>query len=161
MAEIRRATEADVEALVELLRLLHDESPNHRAQPYEPEEVGRFVSERLRGATHLVDDSLVLVAVRAGEIVGTLIGAVVKNWFNRRTWAGELVLYIHPEERGRRTFPHIVQAYEEWAAAQGAGRTVLGVSTGIGSARTIKSYLRLGYTLDDNYTASKPCLISE
>lgn len=160
MAEIRRATEADVEALVGLLRLLHAEAPNYADEPFEDDQVTQFVYERL-ASTHLVDNSLVLVAVRGGQVVGTLIAVLIKHWLNRRLFAGELVLYIQPGHRGTRAFPALVAGYETWAASQGAVKTVLGVSSGIASKRTVRSYERLGYTLDDNYTVSKPCSISE
>lgn len=149
MAKVRRATPADVDALVDLFALAHAEAPNYADEPYEPEVTHRWLTQRLAGATLLDDDFAIFVALAAdGTLAGAMQAVVVPRWFNRRRIAGELVLYVRPERRGGRAFPRLVAAYEAWAAAQGASRAMVGVSTGIHPERTVHAYEHAGYTLD-------------
>jgi RimJ/RimL family protein N-acetyltransferase len=147
VAEVRRATVADIEALVELARELHAEAPTYRDEPFEPVVLQRWLLQRI-GSTMLVDDNAVFVAVRDGAILGVLIGMVVPRWFNRLRIAAELTLYVKPEYRGGRTLPALVRAFKAWAKEQGATKATLGISTGIQAERTVRAYARMGFTLD-------------
>lgn len=159
MAEIRRATEADADAVVELGRALQAEAPAYQESAFDEPSFRAFLDERMR-STHMVDDSVVLVALVREEVVGTLIAMMFPHWFSRLQMACEVGLYVKPEHRGGRVFPQLVRAFETWAASNGAARVLLGVSTGIHADRTVRAYEGLGYTLDDHRTASKPCSTS-
>lgn len=154
MAEIRRATAGDVDALVEMGRALHAESPEYRDEPFEPEVLRKWLHARLV-TTLLADDNAVFVALVAGEIVGVLVAIIVPRWFNSRRIAAELTLYVAPAHRGGRAFPRLVEAYKAWAEGEGATRAALGISTGIHPERTVRAYQRLGAKLD-GYNLSIP-----
>lgn len=148
MAEVRRATAADLDVLVKMAAALHAESPTYSAEPFEPQVLRRWLIQRMGSSTLMIDDSAVFVAVRAGEVVGVLVGIVCDRWFNSLRFAAELTLYVRPEHRGGAAFPRLVYAFERWAAARGASKATLGVSTGIHAERTVHAYDHLGYTLD-------------
>ena len=147
MAEVRRATPADLDELLEMGAAMHAESPAYRDEPFEPDIVRRWLMQRM-SSTLLVDDSAVFVAMGPDGITGVMIGFVADRWFNRRRFAAELILYVRPQHRGGRTLPRLVQAFEAWARAQGASKATIGTSTGIHAQRTVHTYGRLGYTLD-------------
>ena len=154
MAEIRRARPEDIEALIEMGRALHAESPNYEDEPFEPEVLRAWLHERLHAGTLLTDNSAVFVAEQGGSIVGVLVAIVVPRWFNRSSIAAELTLYVAPAHRGGRTLPKLARAFEAWARKQGAVSATLGVSTGIHAERTVCAYSKLGYRLD-GYNATK------
>lgn len=147
MADIRRATHADLDALVALGRGLHAESPSYGTEPFEPEAMRRWFEAQL--TTNLLEDArAVFVATRGGTITGVLCAALVPRWCNSRRVAAEVALYVMPEHRGGRAFPRLVQAYRAWAKQQGATKAYMGVSTGIHPERTVHAYERLGFKLD-------------
>lgn len=143
---VRRATAADLDALVDLGRDLHAEAPHYRDEPFEPEILRQWLTQRLGGL--LVDDNAVFVAERDGRLIGVLVAIVVPRMFNRLRIACELTLYVRPENRGGRTLPRLVAAYKQWAREQGAHKAYFGVSTGIEPERAVRAYAHLGATLD-------------
>jgi len=143
---IRRATSADLDQLVELGRALHAEAPHYRDEPFEPEVLRAWLSQRLGGL--LVDDNAVFVAERGGQFIGVLVALIVPRMFNRTRIACEMTLYVRPENRGGRPLLRLVAAYKQWARANGAHKAYMGVSTGIHSERTVRAYEGMGGKLD-------------
>jgi GNAT superfamily N-acetyltransferase len=150
VASVRRATAADLDALVELGQALHAESPQYRDEPFEAPVLRRWLAARI--ATNLMaDDSAVFVCESGGALVGVLVALVFDRSFNRRRAAAELCLYVVPAHRGGRALPRLATAFEGWAAKHGASTATLGISTGIHPERTVRAYTRMGYTLDGHH----------
>ncbi|MCC6763941.1 MAG: GNAT family N-acetyltransferase [Deltaproteobacteria bacterium] len=125
---IRHATAADEGALghlgAELLRLHHgfDAERFMAPGPNTEEGYGRFLA-----AAHANDDTLVLVAERAGEIVGyCFAGIEPRSWKELRDRAGFVhdVLVVEGA-RGTGTGERLVEAAAEWLLARGVARVML------------------------------------
>jgi GNAT superfamily N-acetyltransferase len=147
VADVRRATAADIPELLDMARELHAESPAFRDEPFEPEVVRRWLAQRM-ATVLLADDNAVFVTTAGGHLTGVLVALVIDSWFNRSRTAAELTLYVRPQHRGGRALPALVRAYKAWARAQGAAKAALGVSTGIHPERTVHAYRKLGFKLD-------------
>jgi GNAT superfamily N-acetyltransferase len=142
VAEIRRATAADVEALVAMGRALHAESPRYRDMPLDEGKL-----RRLADACIAIDDAAVLVAVAAGEVVGMFVGSVQERWFGPDRYATDLTVYVKPAHRGGSAFHRLAKAFEAWARERGVTEIDIGVSTDVHTDRTVCAYERMGYTL--------------
>ena len=153
MAEVRRATAADVEALVAMGRALHAESPRYREMRFDAEKVRRLARDML--GTLLGGNTCVLVAETGGEIVGMCALVLSERWFGPDLFVTDLTVYVKPEPRGSSAFVRMVRAMEAWARAQHALELDIGVSTDIGTDRTVCAYLRLGYKLSPTRIVTK------
>lgn len=152
MAEVRRATEADTQALIAMGRMLHAESPRYRDMPFAESKL-LILAKRLQG-TLLAEESCVFVAVTGGEVIGMLVGIASVRWFNDERYVTDLTVYVKPEHRGSSAFFRLVKALEGWAWKQGIDDLALGVSTEIHPNETVRAYLRMGYTLS-GHTVTK------
>lgn len=143
MAEVRRATAADVDALVEMGRAMHAESPRYRDKTFSADKLRQL-------AAHLSahpEQGAVLVAAGPDGAVGMFVGILGERWFGTDRYATDLAVYVKPEHRGTSAFLRLVRAAERWAAECGVEEIDLGVSTGTDTEHTVHAYQRLGYTL--------------
>src|SRR5512139_258994 len=125
---IRHATAADKAVLgrlgAELLRVHHgfDAERFMAPGPTTEEGYGRFLA-----AEHASDDTVVLVAERAGEIVGYVFAGIEpRSWKELRDRAGFIhdVLVVD-DARGTGTGERLVEAAAEWLLARGVPRVML------------------------------------
>lgn len=145
MATIRHATEADLPAMVEMGRALHDESPRYQHMSFNPDKLRRLFHS-LQG-TLLSKPGCVLVAEHEGHIVGMTVGIIAERWFSDDLYLSELTMYVRPEHRSGATFLRLVRSLERWAAGEGVADLALGVSTEIHADATVRAYQALGYQL--------------
>lgn len=145
MATIRRATDADLDALIAMGQALHDESPRYAGMAFSPDKLRRLY-EQLKG-TILAETGCVFVAEDRGEVVGMTVGVSAERWFSDDRYATDLTLYVKPPARGGSAFPKLVRALEGWAREQGLPPPVLGVSTEIHPERTVSAYQHMGYEI--------------
>ena len=131
---VRPASPADRAAVWPLARgLAHSFSPTEAAF-------------RATFATVLADeDALLLVAERAGDVVGYLLGVTHATFFADGPvgWVEELMVADGARRQG--TGSALVSAYEEWAAARGARLVALA------TRRARDFYLNLGYEDSASY----------
>lgn len=135
---IRKATPADIPALVELGARMASESPEWRDMGYSHKKVGALLSS-------LVDSprGLVMVADRGG-VCGVIVAAASEHWACDCLVAFELALYVDQSTRGAIVGVQLVKAYREWVAANGFKRATAGVTTGLQTERTALLYERAG-----------------
>lgn len=135
---IRRATTADIPALVELGARMAAESPEWRDMGYSGQKVSALLS-------NLIDSprGLVLVADRGG-VCGVLVAAASEHWACDAVVAFELALYVDQDARGAIAGVQLVKAYREWVAENGFKRGTAGVTTGLQTERTAVLYERAG-----------------
>lgn len=145
MTIVRRATDADLDALIEMGRALHDESPRYQGMAFDAQKLRRLWSQ-LQG-TVLVEPGCVFVAERADRVIGMTVGIAAERWFSEERYLTDLTLYVRPEHRHGPACVRLVRALEQWGAAQGLQQVALGVSTEIHAAQTVAMYERLGYRL--------------
>lgn len=139
---IRKATVADVEALVALGKMGHEESPRYAHMSFDVERAVDFTE-------HVLENPWTLVLVAENdehEVVGMLAGVVAPYFFAKALYASDVVFYVHPDYRGKTLG---VQLLKEWDRVMSEdGRIVestLGISSEISSDRTRALYEKLGY----------------
>lgn len=138
MAEIRKATTADLGAMVALAESMHMESPRFR--------VFRFLPDRLRTTlVNLLDmeHGCALVADHDGEIIGALAAVAYPHFSLDVLQACDLGLFMAPQNRGGTTAVRLVNAYLKWAKEIGAEPSI-GINTGVQPHRTERLLSSMG-----------------
>lgn len=140
MTEIRAATIADTEDLLELARAMHAESPRFQRHEFSEAKAVAMIE-------HLVEQSTgaLFVATVGDHCVGMIAGLMGELFFSRAKYATDLVVFVTSEHRGSSMVVRLVKAFERWAIDAGASEILLGVSTGVATDRTVALYERLGY----------------
>ncbi|MDM0072079.1 GNAT family N-acetyltransferase [Variovorax sp. J31P207] len=147
MASVRRATEADLDAMIAMGQALHDESPRYAGMAFSPDKLRRLWAQLQGTLLAESDRGCVFVAEEGGEVVGMTVGIAAERWFSEERYLTDLTLYVQPAHRGGTAFRRLVGVLERWAAEQGLDQLALGVSTEIHPERTVRAYERLGYRL--------------
>lgn len=142
---IRRATDADLDALIAMGRMLHDESPRYQDMAFSPAKLRRQFAH-LKG-TVLTEPGAVFIAEKAGETIGMAVCITAERWFSEEIFVTDLTLFLKSEHRGGIFGPLLVRAMERWAAEQGIYDLAFGVSTLIHADQTVAMYERMGYQL--------------
>lgn len=115
---IRAAREADLPALVELIRTLFSLEPDFAVD----------AQRQRRGLQMLLDEprrAAVLVAERAGRVIGMVTAQLVVSTAEGApsAWIEDMV--VEAPERKKGVGPQLIQAVEAWALARGATRLQL------------------------------------
>ena len=138
---IRKANLADVQRLVELGRIMASESPRFRqftfCESQLTESLAAFVQD---------PEYFAAVADVDGEIVGVLIAVARRAWFSSDITATDIVFFVHPAHRGKTHAPRLVKWYMDWADRIGAVCPTLGISSMVGTQKTVEFLSRMGMT---------------
>lgn len=111
---IREATDADLDALVQMGGEFHDSTP------YALELADNPAQYRAIGAGLIASPSgVLLLCERDGQSVGMLGGAIFDHPLSGERTAGEMFWYAVPAHRGA-TGVRLLRAFEAWARARGA-----------------------------------------
>lgn len=138
--------EADIPEMMAMGRALHAESPRYSVLSYSDYKVEQMLQRCIVGTLVTEPAGGAFVAVKHGRLVGGIVGFITELFFSYEKIASDHTFYIVPEERGKgRAAVLLVQALEEWAAAQGAVDIVVGTSTRIEPEATASFYEKLGY----------------
>lgn len=135
---IRPATDADVPAIAELGRLLHQESDEYRGISYDVDKV----CETMRGL--LSCGGVIFLYESGGELCGGLAGSIGEFWFSREKISGDFSLFVKPEHRHGLIAVKLILAFQAWSKQLGARRMQMGITTGIHAERTGRLYQSLG-----------------
>lgn len=150
MVRIRLATHADISALIELGRELHNESPRIRDFEFSEMRLWDVLDIAIDGGAVFVaesDWSESANGTKSSKIVGAILAMVTPHLSTEQVIGGELSFFVTKSARGSAAFHRLLRAAEEWAREQGAARMTLGLSTGIAVDSTEKLYQRMGYEL--------------
>lgn len=139
---LRPATFFDIKNIVSLGRKYYEEIP-HITYAYEDDFVAGALCE-----SFTKDYNFFHLAIDGDEIVGMLWGYA----FPALPWtptlsAVDILFYVKPEYRGTRVAIKLVKAWESWAIEQKCTEVALGTSSGINTARTVRFYERMGFSL--------------
>jgi L-amino acid N-acyltransferase YncA len=137
---IRDANIDDVVILIELGKILHNESDRYRNIKFSEEKAFQVISNLIN-----MDNGIVVVAEDHNGIVGMIGGMVGEHFFSHDLYACEFSVYVHPNKRGAMASVRMIKEFERQAIALGAKEMVLGISTDIDVDRTSKLYGKLGY----------------
>jgi len=135
---IRLATVSDIQALVDLGKMLH-ESSTHSRHPYKPSKVADLLHSLITGL------GVVFVAERNGALVGALAGGLSEVWYSDVLVAFDYSLFIKPEKRNGITSFRLMVAFETWAREMGAKEVHMGITTGINVESTSRLYESQGF----------------
>lgn len=112
--KVRLANEADIEKLVPLYLEFYKTTDYSKIYPADPETI-HLLTE------HIVTKGAMIVVEDDDKIVGSGGAYIGPATFNRDVTVGvEVVYYIHPDARGHKIAPAILQALEERCKELGA-----------------------------------------
>lgn len=138
---VRDITPADVEALIPMARLMHDESPVFRPYPFHEHVMrGWFY-----GAIEKPNIFFCALTEKDGVITGGMLACAMPMLFSETRMAAELGLYVYEKYRGSRAGLLLVRHYEAWAKSQNCLTSDTGVLAGINNEVAISFYERMGY----------------
>jgi len=149
---IRPATHEDVETLVDLGELMHEESPVWSRLNYSRAKVAQLLHGLINSRDGLVD-----VASDDGVIVGTVLAIVDEHWSGTDLIAAELALYVTPDERGKLHAAQLILSMQGWATAMGAKLVRAGCSTALNSEATARLYCGLGFVRTEDVQMEYLC----
>jgi GNAT superfamily N-acetyltransferase len=137
---IRPAHPGDLRQIIDLGRLMHEESPRLGKLRYVPAKaytaIGRLIDS---------EDGFVRVVEEDGEIIGGIACCIKDHWYSTDKMAYDIALFVRPDRRGGLTAAKLVKEYVEWAREKGAVITQFGISTGVHLASTGALLNRLGF----------------
>lgn len=146
MVKVRDATLADIPEMIRLGRAMHAESPRYSALAFSSDKIEALLNSMLKCTLTTDPVGGAFVAVKAEKIIGILLGYVGTTFFSDDKVASDYVFFIVPEQRRKgRAAVALVNAFEAWAAAQGAVQIAPGVSSMIDAESSARFYGRLGY----------------
>jgi GNAT superfamily N-acetyltransferase len=128
----------DIPALVGLAEAMHAEG-SFAGMNFTPEILAAYLAQSI------LQGQFVVVAEKNGEIIGAFVGFTFQSIFGRDYIAADDGLFIAKEHRGGRLAIKLIQAFVEWARAQGVKQIRPGVSTGEAGAAAERLYERLGF----------------
>ena len=135
---IRHATEQDLPRILEMgPRITATTNP---VAPYSASRVELMARE-------FITNGIALVSEHRGAVDGLICGIVVPLWSREGSVAAEMVIWVHPEARGRLIGRRLIAAFEKSARELGACCVSLGdvwTEAGYSSGGLFD---RLGYTV--------------
>ena len=138
---IRDAVLSDLPRIVELGRMLHQESPRFARMAFNEIKAADFLAGLIQSG-----DGFLVVSERDGQIVGGMAAMVAREWFSDERFAYDVSLFIEPQYRGSILPLRLLLSYKDWAKSKGLLFAVAGVGTGINVERTTELYRRAGMT---------------
>lgn len=141
MTYVRRAIEADLDALLPLCRQFHAESPHHSRLRFSEARVAELILAALANP-----DWLALVACDDdGTIIGMGLFYFALAFFSDEGEVGDLTFWVAPEHRGGRAAVLMLKDLEGWVKLKRAKRLSIGVTTGINEAQAARFFARFGF----------------
>jgi N-acetylglutamate synthase-like GNAT family acetyltransferase len=137
---IRKATLADLPALMPLFQVYHDEA-DWKGFEFDYDRMQHSAYEFITG-----DKSTVLVVEKGGKIVGYSFCEAVQPIFTSSYILECRILYVLPEWRGS-VGPNLIRYIGKLGKRSGVKAVHLGVTSGITTERTKQLYERLGFKL--------------
>lgn len=135
---IRTATTADIPRMVDLGRLMHEESPVYRRLTFSADRLAQSLAVAIR-------DGFARVVEKDGQIIGGMAAIAMQHWCSEDMVSSDLALFIAPECRGGMAAARLITAYTAWAADLGIKLPMLGVTAGIDTEITVALCERLGW----------------
>jgi len=137
---IRAATRSDLNAILDLGKRMHAESPRFSQLSFDDEKVRALFAVALSDPRYLV-----LVSEQEdGAIAGGFVGFMAPHWFSSDEVASDLAVFVRPDRRGGILAARMVKAFIYWAQDRGAKQITFGISTGVHIEQTAALYRSLG-----------------
>ena len=133
-------TGADVAARVALARRAWEEMDD-RELPFDGDLVRQTIERKMKKP----QKHCLLQADRDGRAVGALMGVAERHYYSPAVGASIFSWYVLPEYRGSLAAIRLLHGFRRWAKNRGAVRLYVGVTSGVGIARTNRFLKRLGF----------------
>lgn len=142
---IRRATEADFDAVCRLARRFFDATRFGELMEFDRDSF-HATFQALLGA-----DGVCLVAEKGGLVVGIAGALAYPVYFNLGHRTGqELFWWVEPEERGSTTGARMFAALEAWAREVGCKTFTMVALEALKPAQVGRIYIRSGYAVSEH-----------
>lgn len=138
-SHVRPATEADIDELIAMSRVLHAASSLRDISFCEPKLRALF-----RHAITARDHACLVYQRADRTLSGMLVGFVTQHFFSLELMASDLFVFVRPEARGGIAAARLWSAFREWAIAAGAVTLCFGTIGGEAPERTQRFYTGLG-----------------
>jgi GNAT superfamily N-acetyltransferase len=138
-SRVRDATEADIDQLVEMSRMLHAEG-SYRHLPIHEPKLRAFLAFAIRDPGH----ACFVYQDRDGQLAGMMAGYVAAHFFSLEKSAYDLFVFVRPARRGSLVAYRLCAAFEAFARRSNARTLCFGTIADIAHARTRKFYTGLG-----------------
>jgi len=137
---IRKATLADIDAMIEAGAAMHAESPRFQRMTYAPSKVRNML-------TSLIDSprGFVMVAEHGAVLEGGMVGAASEHWACDALVAFDIALFVLPDRRGGIAAARLLKAFAAWCKEQGAVIATAGISTQVHPDQSGALYRALGF----------------
>jgi hypothetical protein len=136
---VRPATEADIDQLLEMSRMLHAEGSYRDIPIFEP-KLRAFLSFAMKDAEH----ALLVYEGRDGRLAGLMAGYVSAHFFSLEKSAYDLFIFVLPERRGSLVAYRLWSAFKQFAERSNARTMCFATIAGIAPERTAKFFTGLG-----------------
>ncbi len=137
---LRAVTGADIGIILEMLSVLHTESPRYA--------LVKFDEQYLRANVAAMIEHPTFIETIDSALRGFMFGLASRSWYEDELNAHEHLLYILPEYRGGLLAARLIKDFERIARTRGCVHVHAGASTRMHDDRTLELYERLGYTRD-------------
>lgn len=132
---IRKATKADLSAMLEIAQCLADESSYSHI---------KLSKARVKTTIEtMIEHGFAMVAELDGKIVGGMLGDTFTPWYSEDKVAIDYSLYVLPAHRNGLIAYKLVKAFEKWAISMGAKQMRPGIGTGNPSMARL--YEKMGF----------------
>ena len=137
---IRKATDADIPAVIEMGRAFHQESDYLREMSFNEAKARALIPV-------VIKTGLGIVAVDDEKVIGMMGGILETHIFSDELMSGEYLIYVRPEYRGTEAAARLVCVYINWALEHGVKpqNIGVGVNAGIRTEETVQFYRNLGF----------------
>lgn len=143
---VRRATVADIAVLLELGAAFFAETVLGEFMTYDRDSTARTFEAMLQSP-----NSVILLAVRQGEVVGGAGAMCAPHYFNNNMLTcQELFWYVAPAHRGSADSARLIVELEHFAASRGAQLMALAAMS-TSPASVAKFYQSRGYRETETY----------
>lgn len=137
---IRDAKKTDVEAIVELAKVMHGES-KFAVYDFDPIKLGDLISALCESKS-----GIVLVAEVEGQVAGAFVGYVTTHFFGNDKVSGDYGTFVLPEHRGGFLGAELILEYVKQAKARGAAEVTIANSTGYQPEKVAALFKKLGFS---------------
>jgi N-acetylglutamate synthase-like GNAT family acetyltransferase len=143
---IRDVEEKDWPQLLVMGKRMFDESAYSQVCTYNEEKILVL----FEAAINYPNQYFFRVAEKDGTIIGMYGGQITDYYFSDDLMAIDFALYVDEKKRGGIAAIKLIQAFEDWAFAQGVKEICPATSTQIAPERTAQLYHLLGYEVVGN-----------
>lgn len=138
---IRKMNKNDIPTILEMGKLMHD-TTSYKDTDWCPLKVAELCIN-LINQPHLQ----AWIAESNDKPVGMFFGIIHEHYFGSTLKSNDLLLYVHPNHRGGSHAYRLINAYVDWAKANGVqhNQIGIGITTEVGEENIDKFYTRMGF----------------